>query len=155
MGNIKFKLSRVKNSPISNNCYRFFLLVNVVFLFVGCASQRPVLYPNNQFNTVGKTVSKQDVDECMKLASAYGIKTQPVKKVAGRSALGTASGAAVGSATGAVTGSAGRGAAAGAAGGFTGGFMWGLFNAKKVDPVQKNFVEECLRRKGYKVIGWK
>ena len=51
------------------------------------------------------------------------------------------------SATGAVTGRAGRGAAAGAAGGFTGGFMWGLFNAKKVDPVQKNFVEKCLRLK--------
>jgi len=149
------KLSRVKNSPMSKNCYQFFLLVNVVFLFVGCASQRPVLYPNNQFNTVGKTVSKQDVDECMKLASSYGIKTQPVKNIAGRSALGAAMGAAVGSATGAVAGSAGRGAATGAAGGATGGFMWGLFNAKKVDPVQKNFVEECLRLKGYKVIGWK
>ena len=135
--------------------FQTFLLVNVIFLFLGCTSQRPVLYPNNQFNTVGKTVSKQDVDECMKLASAYGIKTQPVKKVAGRSALGAAMGAAVGSATGAVAGSAGRGAAAGAAGGSTGGFMWGLFKAKKVDPVQKNFVEECLRLKGYKVIGWK
>ncbi len=140
---------------MSNNYCRIFLLTNVVFLFVGCASQRPVLYPDNQFNTVGKTVAKQDADECMKLASAHGIKTQPVKKVAGRSAIGTASGAAVGSASGAVTGRAGRGAAAGAAGGFTGGFMWGLFNAKKVDPVQKNFVEECLRSKGYKVIGWK
>ena len=155
MENTKFKLSRVKSSLISNNCYLIFLLVNVVFLFVGCASQRPVFYPNNQFNTVGKTVSKQDVDECMKSASAYGIKTQPVKKVAGGSAVGTATGAAVGSATGAVRGHAGRGAAAGAAGGAAGGFMWGLFNAKKVDPVQKRFVEECLRLKGYKVIGWK
>ncbi|MCP5004556.1 MAG: hypothetical protein GY941_11565 [Planctomycetes bacterium] len=140
---------------MSNNRYLTFLLFNVVFLFVGCASQRPVLYPNNQFNTVGKTVAKQDVDECVKLASTHGIKNQPIKKIAGRSALGTASGAAVGSATGAVTGRAGRGAAAGAAGGFAGGFMWGLFNAKKVDSVQKNFVEECLRLKGYKVIGWK
>jgi outer membrane lipoprotein SlyB len=155
MENTKFKLSRVKNPPISNNCYRIFLLVNVVFLFVGCASQRPVFYPNNQFNTAGKTVSKQDVDECMKNAAAYGIKTQPVKKVAGGSAVGAATGAAVGSATGAVRGHAGRGAAAGAAGGAAGGFMWGLFSAKKVDPVQKNFVEECLRLKGYKVIGWK
>ena len=155
MENTKFKLSRVKNPPISNNCYRIFLLVNVVFLFVGCASQRPVFYPNNQFNTAGKTVSKQDVDECMKNAAAYGIKTQPVKKVASGSAVGAATGAAVGSATGAVRGHAGRGAAAGAAGGAAGGFMWGLFSAKKVDPVQKNFVEECLRLKGYKVIGWK
>ncbi len=38
----------------------------------------------------------------MKLSSASGIKTQPVKKVASKSALGTVSGAAVGSATGAV-----------------------------------------------------
>ncbi len=138
-----------------NKYYRILLLINVVFLFVGCASQRPVLYPNNQFNTVGETVAMQDVEECMKRASAYGIKTQPVKKVAGSSALGTASGAAVGSATGAVTGRAARGAASGAAGGFAGGFMWGLFKVKKVDPVQKNFVNECLRLKGYKVIGWK
>ncbi|MHC4269552.1 MAG: hypothetical protein ACYSWS_00010 [Planctomycetota bacterium] len=87
---------------MSNYGYRIFLLISILFLFVGCASQRPVLYPNNQFNTVGKTVAKQDADECMKLASASGIKTQPVKKVAGRSALGTASGAAVGSAAGAV-----------------------------------------------------
>ncbi len=155
MENSKSKLPRTKNSPISNNYYHIFLLVNVLFLFVGCASQRPILYPNNQYNTVGKTVSKQDIDDCMKFASASGVNTQPIKKVAGRSALGTASGAAVGSATGAVTGSAGRGAAAGAAGGLAGGFMWGLFNAKEVDPVQKNFVEECLRQKGYKVIGWK
>ena len=142
-------------TKMSNNCYRNFLLINAVFLFVGCASQRPVFYPNNQFNTVGKTVAKKDVDECMTLASAHGAKTQPVKKVATSSTIGTASGAAVGSATGAVRGRAGRGAAVGAAGGLTGGFMWGLFNAKKVDPVQKNFVEECLRLKGYKVIGWK
>ena len=87
---------------MSNNGYRMFFLINIVFLFVGCASQRPVLYPNNQFNTVGKTVAKQDIDECMRLASAHGIKTQPAKKVAGSSAIGTASGAAVGSATGAV-----------------------------------------------------
>ncbi len=70
---------------MSNNGYWIFLLISVVFLFVGCASQRPVLYPNNQFNTVVKTVAKQDVDECMNLASASGIKTQPVKKVASRS----------------------------------------------------------------------
>jgi outer membrane lipoprotein SlyB len=140
---------------MSNNYYRIFLLFNVVCFSVGCASQRPVLYPNNQFNTVGKTVAKQNIDECMKLAVAHGAKTQPVKKVATRSTIGTVSGAAVGSATGAVSGNAGRGAAAGAAGGFTGGFMWGLLNVKKIDPVQKNFVEECLRLKGYKVIGWK
>ncbi len=42
--------------------YRSFMLINIIFLFVGCASQRPVLYPNNQFNTVGNTVAKQDVD---------------------------------------------------------------------------------------------
>ncbi len=138
-----------------NKACVFAVIILIVFLFSGCASQRPVLYPNNQFNTVGKNVSKQDVDGCMKLAAAHGIKTQPVKKVVGRSAIGAASGAAVGSATGAVTGNAGRSAAVGAAGGGTGGFMWGLFNAKKVDPVQKRFVEECLRLKGYKVIGWK
>ncbi len=140
---------------MNNSCYRIILFVSVVSLFVGCASQRPVLYPDNHFNMVGEAASRQDIDECMKSASAHGIKTQSAKNVASRSAIGTASGAAVGSATGAVAGSAGRGASRGAAGGLAGGFMWGLFSAKKVDPLEKNFVNECLRSKGYKVIGWK
>ena len=138
-----------------NNCYRMFILVVIVFLFLGCALQRPVLYPNNRFNAVGETIAKQDIDECMELASAAGLQTDSGKKIAGNTMVGAASGAAVGGAAGAVAGAVGSGAATGGAGGAAGGFMWGLFHAKEVDPTHKRFVEECLNTKGYKVIGWK
>ncbi len=140
---------------MSKNSIRVFLLINSLFLFVGCALQRPVLYPNNQLNAVGKTAANYDIDQCIALAEASGIKTSQGKNIGGKTATGTVSGAAIGSATGAVVGHAGRGAASGAAGGAAGGIMWGLFRAKEVDPTQKRFIEECLRSKGYKVIGWK
>ncbi len=149
MENCKSRLSKVVNAQ------RIILLVVVIFLFVGCASQRPVLYPNSQFNRVGESVSKQDIDACMRLAATHGAKTQPARNVAGRTAIIGTTGAAIGAASGAVTGNAARGAATGAAGGAAGGFMWGLFNVNKVDSLQKSFVEECLRLKGYRIIGWK
>ena len=134
---------------------RMFILMNILLLSVGCASQRPVLYPNNRLNAVGETVAKQEIDECMELASSVGLKTKSRRKIAGQTVAGAATGAAVGGATGAIAGHAGRGAATGAAGGTAGGFMWGLFHAKEVDPIQKRYVEECLSAKGYKIIGWK
>jgi outer membrane lipoprotein SlyB len=60
----------------------------------------------------------------------------------------------VGAAAGAVVGRAGRGAAMGAAGGGSAGLLRGLFGSRDPDPVQKRFVEKCLREKGYQVIGW-
>ena len=136
-------------------CHRMILIVIILLLSVGCASQRPVLYPNNHFIAVGETVAKQEIDECMKLATSAGLKTKSGRKIAGQTVAGAATGAAVGGATGAIAGHAGRGAATGAAGGTAGGFMWGLFHAKEVDPIQKRYVEECLSAKGYKIIGWK
>ncbi|MDR4506508.1 MAG: hypothetical protein MRK01_17185 [Candidatus Scalindua sp.] len=137
------------------NYNRLALLVSCLSLFVGCAIQRPVLYPNNQLNTVGDTIASQDIDLCMELAAASGLKTNPGKNIAGNTAVGSVSGAAIGGAAGSVAGHAARGAARGAAGGAAGGIIWGIFRAKEVDPTQKRFVEECLRSKGYNVIGWK
>ena len=52
-------------------------------------------------------------------------------------------------------GSAGRGAAAGAAGGGARSFLHGLFRWRDPDPIERNFVQECLRQRGYHVIGWR
>lgn len=140
---------------MSNNLRRVAFFMSTLFLFAGCAMQRPVLYPNSQLKAVGETVAKQDIDLCIDLAASSGVKTKPGKRLVGTTATGSVSGAAIGSAAGAVAGHAGRGAASGAAGGAAGGIVWGLFRAKEVDPIQKRFVEECLRSKGYNVIGWK
>ena len=139
-----------------NYKFHLFLAIFIIaMIFTGCASQRPVLYPNQLFKTSSEFVVQDDIDDCIALAEYAGLYTKSGEKIAGSTVLGAASGAAVGAATGAVTGHAGRGAATGAAGGGSGGFMWGLFNSKEVDPIKKRFIEQCLREKGYQIIGWK
>jgi outer membrane lipoprotein SlyB len=121
---------------------------------VGCgASQKPVLYPNNQLKTVGNDQAQRDINDCMQTAEAYVKKNQD-SKVAEGAVKGGAIGAATGAAIGAVTGNFGRGLAAGAAGGAAGGATHGLFKAAEPSPVYKNFVNKCLKEKGYEPIGW-
>jgi hypothetical protein len=48
----------------------------------------------------------------------------------------------------------GRAAGAGAAGGATAGAVSGTFDANDPDQIFKNYVNRCLREKGYDVIGW-
>jgi hypothetical protein len=131
--------------------------------FVSCSTQRPVLYPNEHLKRVGAHTAEQDVNECMGKGEAYVSSGARAKEVAGRAAAGAGTGAAVGGAAGAaggaVVGSAARGAAAGAAGGAAGGAtratLRGLFQSRGPDPLFRNFVTQCLREKGYELIGWK
>jgi outer membrane lipoprotein SlyB len=129
--------------------------VGILVLIAGCATKRPVLYPNAKYKAVGEAVAQHDINECIQLAIDHGHKSEPEKQVAGSTAKGAVTGAAVGTAVGAVTGRPGRGAAAGAAGGAAGGMARGAFKSGEPDPIQRRFVEECLRDRGYKVIGWK
>jgi len=121
---------------------------------VGCgAAKRPVLYPNNHLKTVGTAQGERDIDDCMQMAETYVKKNQD-SKVAEGAVKGGAVGAATGAAVGAVTGNFGRGLAAGAAGGAAGGATHGLFKAAEPSPVYKNFVNRCLKEKGYEPMGW-
>ncbi len=130
------------------------LLILFVLALASCAaSQKPVLYPNNHLNTVGNAQAQRDIDECMQTAEAYVKKNQD-SKVAEGAVTGGAIGAATGAAAGAVTGNFGRALAAGAAGGAAGGATWGLFRAAEPSPVYKNFVNKCLKDRGYEPVGW-
>mgnify|MGYP007084716459 CR=1 FL=1 len=131
----------------------WFLAILIILLLAGCGAHRPVLYPNAHLKKVGDAQAQKDVDECCQQAEAY-IKANPGAKVAGSTAAGAAAGTVVGGAMGSVTGHLGRGAAVGAAGGAAAGLMRGLFRASKPSPVYKNFVDRCLRGKGYEPIGW-
>jgi hypothetical protein len=132
-----------------------------VILF-GCASQRPLVYPNEQFKRVGNVAADRDIDACMQRAEQYVASGGRAGEVAERAAVeggaGAAVGAAAGAAGGAVLGPAGRGAAAGAAGGaaagITRGLIHGLTRKQNPSPAYKGFVERCLREKGYDPIGW-
>ena len=128
-----------------------------------CAAQRPVLYPNDHLKRAGRELSERQIDECMREAEDYVSSSGRAGEVAGSTAAGAGTGAAIGAvagaAGGAVVGHAARGAAAGAAGGAAGGLtrgaIRGLSASGRPDPVVRNYVNRCLREKGYDVIGWK
>jgi hypothetical protein len=126
-------------------------------LLAGCGTPQPVLYPNNHMQTVGKEMAKQDIADCGKLAEEAGAASDRGK--AGQVVAGTVTGGAVGAASGAVGGAvvgrAGTGAKVGAAGGATAGFLRSLFRPSRPNQAYKNFVDRCLKEKGYEPVGWK
>jgi hypothetical protein len=137
-------------------------LAVLLLLGAGCASRRPVLYPNDAMRARGDAAVQADVDECIALADrdvGRGRRGRPVAEAAGAGAVGGAVGAAAGAAGGAVVGNAGRGAAVGAAtgaaGGATRGLLRGLFGSREPDPIYKAYVQRCLSDRGYEVLGWR
>ena len=131
------------------------LLIGIAVFLLACAKKRPVLYPNATYQAAGATVAQGDIDDCIQLAADHGHATDSGKNVATSTVKGAAVGAAMGGAVGAVTGRPGRGLAAGAAGGGAGGMARGALKSGDPDAIERRFVEQCLRDKGYKVIGWK
>ena len=134
-----------------------FLIIDFVSR-VGCAGPRPVLYPNNHFEQVGQEYVDQDVAECEEWAEEYVSQSNANagEKVAGQTVVGGALGAASGAVGGAIAGNAGLGAAIGAAVGATQGFLVGLFRAGSSEPTlaYQNFVNRCLKERGYEPMGW-
>jgi hypothetical protein len=55
---------------------------------------------------------------------------------------------------GAVVGHPGRGAMVGAASGATAGFLRGLFRRAPPSNAYKQFVQRCLKERGYDPVGW-
>jgi outer membrane lipoprotein SlyB len=137
-----------------NNLLRVLLVGAVGLSSLACAAKRPVLYPNAQLEAVGAAGAQQDIDDCLQKAAAAGYTSNSAGKVASSTAVGAATGAALGAAVGAVAGRAGTGAAMGAAGGGTGGLIRSIFGSRNLDPVQRRFVDQCLKEKGYEVINW-
>ena len=122
----------------------------------GCASTRPVLYPNAHFNAVGSEAAARDIASCMELAESAGAKAagSDASQAAARTAGGAAVGAASGAVGGAVVGAAGSGSAIGAASGATAGLLHWIFSTPKRSPAFENFVTRCLQERGYEPVGW-
>lgn len=141
---------------MNNSLFRLVIVYAIVFCFLACAAaKQPILAPNEHLQGMEPEAIQRDIDECIRLATEIGSGSQRSREIAGQTAVGAVTGAAAGTVAGAVTGSPGLGAAAGAAGGATGGFLSGLFRSSDLDPAQRRYVEECLRQKGYKPIGWR
>ena len=130
----------------------------LILAVAGCASQRPVLYPNEQLKQVGMEAANRDIDDWLHRAENYVPSSGRAGKARKGAVTGTGTSAAVGAPAGAaggsIVGQTGTGAAIGAAGGATRGLVRGLFSKPEPSPVQKNFVNRCLREKGYSPIAW-
>jgi uncharacterized protein YcfJ len=127
----------------------------LLLLLPGCATHRPVLYPNARYEQVGAPIAESAVAECMQRADTHVGNSSRAGETARSTGTGAAVGSAVGAAVGAVRGRPGHGAAAGAAGGGAGGFMRGIFRSRNNDPVFQRFVERCLNEQGFETIGWR
>lgn len=131
------------------------VLLGLSTLLASCAGpQRPVLYPNEKLNSVGKEASQKDISECIQASLEAGLEKEKGKEIAGETVKEGARGAIIGGVVGAVTGNVGEAAAIGAAGGAAAGFTEKAFD-REIDPVQRQFVDLCLRDRGYQPIGWK
>jgi hypothetical protein len=136
----------------------------MALLVTACSSARPVLYPNDRLQSVGKEVAEQDIEACKQLAESAGAGENSRGGKTGQVATSTAVGAGAGAASGALGGlisgaSAGLGSMVGAASGAVWGLLTGVFYAA-VGPSHQpsqaytNFVNRCLQEKGYEVTGW-
>lgn len=129
------------------------MVVLCAIALAGCASQKPVLYPNSTLNQRGEAAGKQAISACTQRAEAAGLDYSKGGTVR-RTAEGGAVGGAGGAVAGAIYGNVGRGAAAGAAGGATAGLIRSLFARNDPAPVYRRYVNRCLAEQGYEPIGW-
>jgi hypothetical protein len=134
------------------------ILLVLSSLVSACASgPKPVLYPNQRLQTAGQAQADQDIAECRDMAANAGASagSGKAKRAAGSTAAGGAIGGATGAVGGAILGAPGTGAAVGAATGATAGLLRSLFSGGG-GPSQayRNFVDRCLRERGYEPVGW-
>jgi hypothetical protein len=125
-------------------------------LLSACAGPKPILYPNAHLQAVGQDAAKEDIAQCREMAEAAGARPGEGKagQVAGSTAVGAGVGAAGGAVGGAVLGAAGSGSAIGAASGATIGLLRGLFSRPRPGQGYINFVDRCLKERGYEPVGW-
>ncbi len=126
-----------------------------LLIVLTACSARPQLYPNAALQKRGGERAAQDVDQCIAQAEERAS-TGKLGNAAINAGIAGVAGAGGGAAGAWAAGpgysighSAGASAAASAAGTF-------LINAldNDVPPAVKNYVEICLRNKGYEVTGW-
>ncbi|MGD8842649.1 MAG: hypothetical protein PVJ83_04155 [Gammaproteobacteria bacterium] len=125
-------------------------------LLAGCASgpPKPVFYPNTHLQNVGQAQADRDIAECKQLAHTSGVAEKKRGEVGKKAATGAAVGGASAGAWGLVSGNAGQRALAGAAAGAAAGTVRGGVQKTETSPVFRNFVNRCLKERGYEVIGW-
>ncbi len=133
-------------------------LISSSLIFASCSTgpSRPIFFPNDHYRQVGSFQAESDTTQCMAMADEY-VQDPSGWAKAGKSALGGAAvGAGVGAIGGVITkGAVGRTTAAGAAIGGLLGAASALSEVNEKSATWKQFVDACLREKGYEPAGWK
>lgn len=121
-----------------------------VILLCGACASKPVLYPNEKFESVGVDKAELDTKTCMDKADKF-LKSPKAKKMLKSGGAGAILGGVVGGVAGIFSGNIAGGAAQGAAIGGAGGVVAGALSP---DELKKKYVNQCLSKKGYQVLGW-
>ena len=120
-----------------------------------CASTpEPKLYPNHHLQQVGNQAAVRDIAECKQLARTSGVNELKDGEAGRKAAGGAAMGGAAGGAYGVFRGDAVERGLGGAAAGAAVGTVRGTMQSSETSSVFKNFVNRCMRERGYEVIGW-
>lgn len=123
-----------------------------------CAGPEPILKSNTRIQLYGKDQAERDVAVCGEKAERAGLQhgTNRSGNASAGATLGIVGGAAVGASTGLIGGPTGIaiGAAAGGAVGGVLGFLAGTYKPLQPQPDYADFVERCLKEKGYEMTGW-
>jgi uncharacterized protein YcfJ len=141
---------------IMNRTVALFITAMLAAGISGCASSppEPKLYPNAHLKQVGSRAAVRDIAECKQLARTSSVNEHKDGEVGRKATGGAAIGGATGGAYGLVRGDAVERGLAGAAAGAAAGTVHGTMQSSETSPVFKNFVNRCLRERGYEVIGW-
>jgi hypothetical protein len=138
-----------------HNLIKILSVLLCLLLVSACAAKRPVLYPNNQLKEIGQNKANQEIDGCISMANEYqagGSRSAEIAKDAGKAGI---VGAATGAVIGVLTGDFGRAVAIGGAGAATATAGMGVMRSDEPDQVFRQFVDQCLREKGYQPVGWR
>ncbi|MDA7742348.1 hypothetical protein N8865_01920 [Francisellaceae bacterium] len=142
---------------------KFLILSVCILLLSGCASE-PEFYHNSEYNKEGKSGTELAVKECTHKAHEY-LKSPAVKSTLKGAGAGAGAGALLGLGVAFIgnemfgglfgltssVAAVGVGAAAGAATGAATGAAVGTLSP---DKVRKNYIDKCLKDKGYQLVGW-
>jgi hypothetical protein len=132
------------------------ICIVLMMLTMAACTNRPVLYPNEQFQQAGRQAADNTIEQCETLANEAGISNTRYKskRTATNGAKGAVLGAVSGAIGGAISGGVGIGTAIGAASGAAVGIISGLIGSNDPSPTYQQFVNNCLREHGYDVVGW-
>lgn len=125
-------------------------------LLMACSGPKPILYPNEHYQSVGEEAVEVDIENCRAQAEKAGATPDSGKaaQVAKNTAISGGIGAAAGAVGGAIVGAAGTGSAVGAASGVVWGLLGSLFRSSGPSEAYKGYVMRCLKDKGYDPTGW-